>query len=63
MAKENKCPFCGSNGRLKMEPSNFGNPTKLWYVQCEICGATGPKAFDPKAAAENWKRRADNGTE
>ena len=45
------CPFCESEDvKLRLQ----GDPTRPYYVECEICKARGPRRYWPKDALNIW---------
>lgn len=46
------CPFCGNarNKLVEVEPSH-------WIVECEGCGAIGPRGAQLDSAVAAWNRR------
>ena len=49
------CPFCGKKHPYGVEQeSNFDR----YYVWCEGCDMTGPRANTPSEAIKAWNRRA-----
>lgn len=43
-----RCPFCGS------EDGPWAGATRVWWVQCEGCGAAGPSFKTKWQAVEAW---------
>lgn len=48
------CPFCGSLD-LRLYEYTY---SKLFTVDCQQCGAEGPRRLLPFEAKEQWNRRA-----
>ena len=46
----NKCPFCGKLHPYGVEQDNYDQ----YYVLCDGCGATGPRANSTSGAIERW---------
>ena len=53
------CPFCASRGdQLLVERwSAEDDPDASYHVECLQCGANGPQADTPLAAAQAWNER------
>lgn len=46
------CPFCQSE-KTRVTSDN-GYWVKLYYVECEKCGATGPRGHTKDIAIKKW---------
>lgn len=58
------CPFCGATTELELI-THEGGSGRLCYVRCNVCGGTGPLAYDSENAIGGWNtpERAEGSNE
>lgn len=49
------CPFCGGGAELHDSQRNSRVP--MWWVRCELCGATPATHSTKEKAVAAWNRR------
>lgn len=50
ISRKAPCPWC-NDGAVKLSAGDG-----WWYVECDSCGARGPRATRPREAAEAWNK-------
>lgn len=57
-----RCMFCGSDDLMVVTETTFnpeGKDVPEYYVECEMCGARGPRsAVDEEFAILHWNKRS-----
>lgn len=62
MATELKpCPFCGNNAKARRFESGIFKRTKVWYIECVVCGNQTKVQLELEHAADKWNRRDRDG--
>lgn len=51
------CPFCGAVGYRELHIIQLPPPWNAWRVECQECGAGGPKCEYPEEARDSWNAR------
>jgi Lar family restriction alleviation protein len=52
------CPFCGSTTHVGGWRSPQEEEPEWHRIECEACGATGPKSITARGALNEWNKRA-----
>jgi len=50
------CPFCGASDHVMMTQELIGG-TKLYFVECGYCMASGPRSSKSDYAIDEWNGR------
>lgn len=51
------CPFCGNDAKAMCFACGILKRTKMFYVQCVVCGSRTDLKFEPQQANDAWNRR------
>ena len=55
------CPFCGNNAKPRIFSIGIFKRTKVWYIECCVCGNQTRVQLELERAIGAWNRRAEDG--